>query len=141
MSTRHLYLSGTLICDPVGSMTPRGTPGVKFSLRKEAGDEAATALNFWCFVADLWPTLLGCRKGDAVSLIGRLRKRMGIHGQPDGHGTEFSVRQVLSVRKQSIRTLRAVDLPEAARNQIATWRSRRRKKTSLSYRHVRAWRF
>ena len=112
MSTRHLYLSGTLICDPVGSMTPRGTPGVKFSLRNEAGDEAEAALNFWCFVADLWPTLLRCRKGDAVSLIGRLRKRIGLHG-PDGHGTEFSVRRVLSVRKQSIMTLHAVDLPEA----------------------------
>src|SRR5262245_26193826 len=114
MSTRHEYLSGTLVSDPIGSVSSRGTPCVKFTLRKEAGDEEPTALSFWCFVADLWPTILACRKGDALSLIGRLRKRGGIfRNEADRHGTEFMVRQVLSVSKPAIRTSEP-DLPEAA---------------------------
>ena len=112
MSTRHQYLFGTLISDPIGSMTRKGTPGVKFTLRKEAGDDE-TALNFWCFVADLWPTILACRKGDALSLIGRLRRR-GIHNEASEHSSDFTVRRVLSVHKRSVRTLHQPHLPEAA---------------------------
>ena len=109
MSTAHQFLSGTLISDPISGITPRGTPGVKFTLRAEAENEEAAALAFWCFIADLWPTLLGCRKGDALSLIGGMHKRSGIRGE-----TDFTVRRVLSIRKQSIRTLHEPDLPEAA---------------------------
>ena len=114
MSTTHQFLSGTLISDPISGITPRGTPGVKFMLRNEAGSEEAAALGFWCFVADLWPTLLGCRKGDALSLIGGMRKRSGIHSETDGHGADFTVRRVLSIRKRSIGTSHETDLPEAA---------------------------
>ena len=114
VSTTHQFLSGTLISDPISGITPRGTPGVKFTLRNEGGNEEAIALAFWCFVAELWPTLLGCRKGDALSLIGGMRKRSGIHSEMDGQGADFTVRRVLSIRKQSIRTLHEPDLPEAA---------------------------
>jgi hypothetical protein len=114
MSTTHQFLSGTLISDPISGITPRGTPGVKFTLRSETGNEGAAALAFWCFVAELWPTLLGCGKGDALSLIGGMRKRSGIRGEMDGHGADFTVRRVLSIRKQSIQTLHQPDLPEAA---------------------------
>jgi hypothetical protein len=110
MSTTHQYLSGTLASDPIGSVSPRGTPGVKFTLRKEPEDEGTTALSFWCFVAELWPTILGCRKGDALSVVARLGKRSGI--PHNGNGADFMVRQVLSVRKPSSRTSHET-LPEA----------------------------
>jgi len=115
MSTRHEYLSGTLISDPLGSVSPKGTRGVKFALRSETGDGEAPALNFWCFVADLWPTILGCRKGDALSLVGCPRKHSGI-SQNDAkeQGAEFVVRRLLSVRKVAIRASHEPDLPEAA---------------------------
>src|SRR5262249_10250762 len=113
MNTSHLYVSGTLLSDPVGSVSPKGTPGVSFTLRRETGDDEATALNFWCFVADLWPTILGCRKGDALSVIGRPRKQSGIaRNEMDWHGAEFIVRRVLSVRKRTMRT--SHEVPEAA---------------------------
>jgi len=112
MSTRQQYLSGTLICDPIGSVSRKGTPGVKFTLRKETAEEETTALNLWCFVAELWPTILGCRKGDALSLVARLRRRSGTsHSE---NGADFMVRQVLSVRKPSSRTSHEPELPEAA---------------------------
>ena len=114
MSTRHEYLSGTLISDPFGSISPKGTPGVKFTLRNETGDEAA-AVNFWCFVADLWPTILGCRKGDALSLVGHLRKESGIsQNDANEHSAEFVVRRLLSVRKLAILASHEPDLSEAA---------------------------
>ena len=79
MSTTHQFLSGTLISDPISGITPRGTPGVKFTLWNEGGSEEATTLAFWCFVAELWPTLLGCRKGDALSLIRGVAEAWRIH--------------------------------------------------------------
>ena len=112
MSKTHQYLSGTLISDPIGSVSPKGTPGVKFTLRKETGDEEAAALNLWCFVAELWPTILGCRKGDALSVVARLRRQSGISRSENS--ADLMVRQVLSVRKPSRRTSHQPELPEAA---------------------------
>src|SRR5262245_48557206 len=112
MNTSHRYLSGILISDPTGSVSARGTPGVQFTLREESEDQQRTA-SFWCFVADLWPTILGCRRGDALSVIGRLRKRNGVPpSETDGHA-EFTVRRVLSVRRRSMRTSHVPDLSEA----------------------------
>jgi hypothetical protein len=115
MNTSHQYLSGTLISDPIGSVSSKGVPGVKFTLSEETEHEEATALNFWCFVAELWPTILRCRRGDALSVVGRLRRQRGIsQNETDAHGAEFTVRRVLSVRKRSIRASHEPELPEAA---------------------------
>jgi len=116
MNTTHQYLSGTLVSDPVGSVSSRGTPCVRFTLQKDAGDEEPAALSFWCFVADLWPTILACRKGDALSVVGRLRRQHRIsRNETDRHCADFMVRQILSVRKLTIRTASgASGLPEAA---------------------------
>jgi hypothetical protein len=70
------YLLGTLVADPVEAVSMKGTRYVEFGLRDE-GEEShqgnAHLVNCSCYRAELWPEILGCRKGDAMSVVGRLR--------------------------------------------------------------------
>ena len=81
----------------------KGARYVEFGLRDE-DDEGrqgnAQLVNCSCFIAELWPEILGCRKGDAISVVGRLRQDRGTSEDgPQAYGVGLAVRHVLSVHK------------------------------------------
>ncbi len=111
------YLPGILISDPVEGVSAKGTRCVKFTLRDEDGEDSqkdADLVNCWCFSAELWPAILGCRKGDALSLLGRRRqtsRTANDRAQGPG-GEDLIVQRVLKVCKLPTPPGHTMDLPE-----------------------------
>ena len=79
-------------------------------------------MNCWCFSAELWPAILGCRKGDALSLVGRRRQTSRtVNDREQGPGVEdLIVQLVLSVYKLPTPLGHPMDLPEGVRHRFAT---------------------
>jgi len=98
---RQHYLRATLISEAIESVSLKGTPCVKFILRDEDEDSHGSAFSCWCFIAKLWPAILACRKGDALSVVGRPRREGGTaYDDAQGQGTDLIVQRVLSVYRQ-----------------------------------------